>query len=450
MALNSAVARFMTMALDRQDYAEANRIFNTSFWGAAAILMLLFAPCLWFSFHPARFFNMPADREQDFVWLFLSALGVFFLSTLSNPFSITSYCRNRLDLSNAVSILNTVVRISIIVLLFSFSTPRVWHVGVALLAAAGASAIGAFAVSRHLTPMLELRLSWFSLAALRKMTGMGSWIVINTIGALLYLSIDLVLANRMFGSEATGRYGAVMIWSTFLRTFAGVVAGVFGPTIIMLYSRNDVAGLAVYSRQAMKFLGLVMAIPIGLICGLSKPLLLLWLGADYVGLAPLMSLMTFHLCVNLAVLPLLNIQVATNHVRVPGILTCVMGVLNLGLAVLLAGPAGWGLYGIAAAGAIMLTAKNLVFTPLHAARILRLPLFTFFGQMMPVIAFVLGLIVLGLASSAWLSIDTWPRLIAAGSLIGVASVAFVYIRILTKPERANIIQMLGSLKASAA
>ena len=52
--------------------------------------------------------------------------------------------------------------------------------------------------------------------------------------------------------------------------------------------------------------------------------------------------------------------------RVPAIVTIVMGFGNLGLAILLAGPMGWGLYGVAAAGAIALTAKNLIFTPLYA------------------------------------------------------------------------------------
>ena len=196
---------------------------------------------------------------------------------------------------------------------------------------------------------------------------MGGWILINQIGVLLYLGIDLVVVNKMVGPEAGGQYGAVMIWSTKLRSLAGVVAGVFGPTIISLYGRQDTTGLVAYCRRAVKFVGLVMALPTGLICGFAQPLLGIWLGPSFEPLAPLMMLMSIHLCVNLAVFPLFNIQVATNRVRVPGILTCVMGVGNLGLALLLAGPVGWGMYGVAAAGAVMLTAKNLVFTPIYGA-----------------------------------------------------------------------------------
>jgi len=83
--------------------------------------------------------------------------------------------------------------------------------------------------------------------------------------------------------------------------------------------------------------------------------------------------------------------VATNHVRLPGILTCVMGLGSLGLALLLAGPVGWGMYGVAVAGAVMLTAKNLVFTPLYTARILGLGYGTFYREILPVVASTIGL-----------------------------------------------------------
>ena len=98
-------------------------------------------------------------------------------------------------------------------------------------------------------------------------------------------------------------------------------------------------------------------------CGFSEPLLRLYPGPEFSGFGPLLFLMAAHLCINVAVLPLLGLQLAANRVKTLALVTIVMGLANLGLALLLAGPAGWGLYGIAAAGAIMLTAKNVCFTP---------------------------------------------------------------------------------------
>ena len=105
-------------------------------------------------------------------------------------------------------------------------------------------------------------------------------------------------------------------------------------------------------------MGMGMALPIGLMCGFAPSLLSLWLGPEFVELVPLLWLMLFHLVINLSVLPLFYINVATNSVKLPGWVTLVMGIGNLCLAIALPLLFGWGYYGVAAAGAIALTLKN--------------------------------------------------------------------------------------------
>jgi membrane protein EpsK len=57
-------------------------------------------------------------------------------------------------------------------------------------------------------------------------------------------------------------------------------------------------------------------------------------------------------------------------VRWPGIVTLVLGIVNFALALILALFSGWGYYGVAAAGAIVLTLKNAIFTPWYATVVL--------------------------------------------------------------------------------
>lgn len=442
LALNSAVGRFITIASDRQDDTEANRIFNTSFWGTAAILIVLLGPALWLSGKARLFFNVPAGYEEQFVGLFLCAVGVFFMTTITTPFGLATYCRNRFDLSNAVSIAGTFVRVAAILLLFNLYVPKVWHVGLAMLVSSVVGLSLSVVVWRRLMPTLTVQRSAFSRQTLAQLTGMGGWIVINQIGALLFLSIDLVVVNKLLGAVAGGQYGAVMIWSVMLRSFAGVVAGVFGPTIISLYGRQDTPGLIAYTRRAVKFVGLMIALPIGLICGFAQPLLRIWLGPAFEPLAPLLLLMTIHLSVNLAVLPLFNIQVAANHVRLPGILTLFMGLGNLGLALLLAGPVGWGMYGVAASGAIMLTAKNIIFTPLYGAHILGLDLRAFYREIVPVVGATVVLAGVGWWLSYNLQLHTWLAFgLATLGLAGVFLLA-TYRLLLTNEERSQALSLV--------
>ena len=235
-------------------------------------------------------------------------------------------------------------------------------------------------------------------------------------------------------------------WPIWLRTIAATIAAVFAPTIIYHYTRGDIDGLVDYARRAVKFVGLLIALPVGLICGLSAPFLETWLGPDFVDLSWLMSLMVVHLCVNLAVLPLLSIQTATNHVRWPGIVTLLMGAGNLALALLLAGPLGWGLYGVAAAGAILLTARAFLFTAVYSARIVGQKSTTFYSEMLRSIAVALLLALLCKFLSTTWPLASWQRLIAVGTVVSVGYVGACYALLLNSAERKIAHGMIRGLK----
>lgn len=275
----------------------------------------------------------------------------------------------------------------------------------------------------------------------------------HPVGTLLFLAIDLLVVNRLFGPAAGGRYAAAMQWSGLLRALAGTVATVFGPTILYTYARNDIDGLVALTVRSVKFMGIMVALPIGLICGLSAPLLGTWLGPDFVGLAPLMSLMTIHLSVNLAVLPMFTIQAATNRVAAPGIVTLVMGAANLGLALLLAGPAGWGLYGVAAAGAIMLSAKNILFTPVYCAHCLGRKPLALFKPVLRIVALTAATAAVCFGLSRLVSLSGWVRLGAAAAAVSIVYIAVVLLTQVSPEERGmlwNVVRSAVILRPRAA
>jgi len=443
-ALNSAVARYLTISLTHDDDTEANQIFNTSLFGSLLVAAVLLGPGLWVAWHIERLIKTPPGYSLAQVhYMFTCTLVVFLMTTISTPFEVSSFCRNRFDLRNIVAIASTLVRIGVLVLLFTIMTPSLASVGTGLLAGAVVALIGVLILWRVLTPTLVIRLWAFSRAMLSRLLQTGIWVSIDNTGALLFLSIDLLVVNHLLGSDATGRYNALLQWSALLRTFAGVIAAVFTPTIFAYYARKDMPGLVTYARRAVKFLGLVMALPIALICGLAGPLLHVWLGHRFqtAALAPLLSLMTLHLSVNLAFMPLLSIQMATNNVRWPGVVTFLMGAGNLGLALLLAGPMHWGMYGVAAAGAIMLTAKNVFFTPLYAAHILRRPWWTFYNELLPHVIVTVCTAALGWGIASRLHINSWRMLIACGLLISVLYVLLIWVVRLTREERQMVLQL---------
>jgi O-antigen/teichoic acid export membrane protein len=196
--------------------------------------------------------------------------------------------------------------------------------------------------------------------------------------------------NKLFGTVAGGEYSVVLTWSMMLRTIAGMLVGVLTPVILTYYAKEKIDELINISKNAVKLTGLAMALPIGYICGFAPQLLTLWVGPEFAKLSLLMVLMLSHLIINLSVMPLFAINVAYNKVKIPGIVTFFMGIGNFLLAVMIPYLTGWNYYGVALAGAIMLTLKNAFFIPWYATKVLGISRTTFLNSMIPgVVAMVL-------------------------------------------------------------
>jgi membrane protein EpsK len=132
-----------------------------------------------------------------------------------------------------------------------------------------------------------------------------------------------------------------------------------------------------------------------------------------------MILLTVHLLVNLAVLPLFSINTAYNRVRLPGIVTLSLGIGNFALAVILSLFTGWGYYAVAAAGAIVLTSKNAVFTPWYAAKVLGVGSHTFTRAMFPGLVAGLLLGVIAAVLGIFLPLSTLISLIITGLVLSL-------------------------------
>ncbi|HKS38688.1 MAG TPA: oligosaccharide flippase family protein, partial [Verrucomicrobiae bacterium] len=414
----------------------------TSLWGSLALCAGLLIPAGLGLVFLESIVRVPPGFETEARWLFAGIAAAFLLNELKMPFEVSWYCRNRFDLRNLIATGEVLTRVGMVVLLFYALSARIHYVGGAILCGTVVSAAGAVWLWRRLTPMLRIQIRDFDWRVLKGLASTGGWVIVNHVGAILYLGIDLLVANRLFGAETGGKYAAVLALPMLIQTLGATIGGVFNPTGIYYYARQDIAGLAAYLRRAIKCLGLMLALPIGLVCGFSEPLLRLWLGPAFSEMSPLLFLMVSHLCINMAINPLLGLQITTNRMKVPGVLTLIIGVANLGLALLLAGQMQWGLYGIATSGAIMMTLKHALFTPLYAAHVLGKPSSTFLREMTPILLVTAATILLGRVVSRIFEIGGWGDLILIGLGLSVLYSAGVYGLILSPAERQMVRNVL--------
>lgn len=425
-SLNTAVTRYLTVDLQREDYTAANRTFNTALFGLSAVILLMVPVVIAVAYFVPAIFSIPAGQENGSMLLFLGVSAAFLIRSWSGNFTVQLFAYNRLDLQNLVNLANLLVQTGLIVLLFTLFGPDLAFIGGAYLAGAVVASVVSIVLARQVCPHLIVSLRSFDRRRVRDLCQMGWWVVVNDIGSLLFLQIDLIVVNLFFGATSAGEYAIALQWVVLLRSISGVLAGVLTPMVLTYYAREQTETLIRVTKSAVKLMGIAMALPIGLVCGFGPQLLTVWVGNEYAFLAPLMILLTVHLAVNLAVLPLFSINVAYNQVRVPGIVTLFMGIGNFTLAIALALFTGWGYYGIAAAGAIVLTLKNALFTPWYATRVLGIGAHTFTRSMFPGVAATILIGALATALGTLISLAALIPLIITGGALALGYLVLVW------------------------
>jgi len=398
-SLNASISRFLTVDLQRGDFAAANRTFNTSIVGLTVVILLMVPIVLVVALYAPSIFNVPTGQESGAILLFLGVFLAFLIRSWSGNFTVQLFAFNRLDLQNIVHLVNLIVQTGLMVLFFTLFGPDIALVGGAYLIGAIVASMVSIVFARRICPQIHISLQAFNRSRLKDLGSMGWWVIINQVGSLLFLQIDLIVVNLLFGDTSAGEYAVALQWVILLRAVAGVLSGILTPTIFSFYARGETETLIRVTKSAVKILGLSLALPVGLVCGLAPQLLTVWVGAEFSFLSPLMVVLTLHLTINLSVLPLFSINVAHNKVRIPGIVTLLMGIGNFALAIYLSILTGWGFYGIAVAGAIILTLKNTLFTPWYATRVLGVNSHTFTSSMLPgvvtTILIFIGTVILG-------------------------------------------------------
>ncbi|HEY3274479.1 MAG TPA: oligosaccharide flippase family protein [Methanocella sp.] len=434
-SLNTSVSRFLTIDLQREDYPAANKTFNTAILGISSIIALMVPVIIVAAFFIPRLFNVPAGQEQDTIFLFLGVFAAFLISAWSGNFTVQLFAYNRLDLQNLVSATNIIVSATLIFISFHYYGPSLVFVGLAYVIGATAASVLSIILAKRVCPGLKLSFRSFDYDKLKAMGNMGMWSMVNQMGTLLFLQIDLIVVNTLFGAASAGQYAVILMWATLLRTIANTIAGVLTPVVFTNYAKGNIDALIKVTNSAVRLMGIFLALPIGLICGLAPQILTIWVGEKFVFLAPLLVLMAIHLTINLSVLPLFSVNVAYNKIQVPGILTLLMGGLNIALAFSIPLMFGAGFYGVALAGAIVLTLKNAVFTPWYAARVMGIDGLTFTRS---VITGLVPTVIVAAASAVtglYINIASMTSLVLAVGILGLVYLILVWKLGLTAFER---------------
>lgn len=439
VALNSMASRFIIVNLTQKKYDEANKFYSSVMLSniiMAIIISLIFVIVLIFL---PNLVNISPNIIKDVTWLWAFLFLNFILTILTSIFTIGPYSQNKTYICSLVNVIGQVVRIIILLVLYSILPPLVTYVGLAILICNIIIAILNYHFTKKLTPELKVNRKNYSLKHVGILVKSGIWNSINKISNVLSSSLDLLISNIFIGSVAMGTLAVSKTLPNQILAAFSLLASIFAPALTISYAKKNYQKMKNQINLFCKILALISCIPLTILFVFGEEFYSLWTPLENaLVLRNLSGLFGFGLVFALALEPMWYIFTATNKVKESSIFLITSSFISLLIVFILlhfTTDEVMKLYIIAGVGSVIGLVKCWLFLPLYSAHCLGLPKKSFYPLLLKITIVNFICLILAYIIKNIMTINSWFTLILACAILSIISFLINLVIVLTKEDR---------------
>ena len=444
-ALNTMASRFITIRLHRNEKEEAGQYFSSVFFANVIMAAVFMLPALFVILYLGQIFQIPEtaslpDIQMLFFFIFLN----FTISIITSVFSTSAYSQDRLDLSSVATVLGETVRLAVLALSYFFLRPYLFYIGCASVASTVVQAIANLIFTRRLLPDMKIRLSDFRWSKVWELVSLGAWNSVTRLGQLLLDGLNTSIANIMISAAAMTTISISNQVPTVINTLMATIAGVFNPQMTIAYAKEDKKQLLEIIGSADRIMIFLISIPIAFLTVFGRSFFELWIGGtqDPDALYLLAMLSTGNLFVSSSIQVLYHVFLITKKVKLNSVVIVFSGALTVATVFVLLNTTNLGMYAIVGVSMVYGLLRNVFFTPLYAARCLKVKWNTFYGDIFLGLLSIGAVCAVALPFELLIDIDSWMKLIAIGVTAGPLALLVNFFVVLRKTERQMVLEMV--------
>lgn len=357
-----------------------------------------------------------AFRTEAGTILLLTGLA-FVVWVLGSPLSAILYAANRTDLGSYLQAAQNLVRVAGAVILIALLGWGSYATPVAALLGAAVALLAAGWACRTVSP-LRLRYRRLAAGGGLGLRATGGSVLAYSVSTMLLLGTELLVVNYMASEAAAGIYAAVIQIPVLVRSAMLNLSSVFGPRVLALRAAGETRAAQAATADAMKLLGIMIALPAGVVLAAGPLVLEVWLGPAFAPYAPVLQLGMAGSVLLVAAQPLYALAIWERRVGVPAAIRGGAVAFYLIAAVVLFKATSLGLVSVAAGLAAALVLPELLVMAPYSARIGAAPLATFLKPFAAVsVAVGIAWVATRLVLLAWTP-DTILMLCLFGAAVG--------------------------------
>lgn len=447
-ALNTMASRFITIQIHRGDKEEANQYFSSVFFANVLMALFFMVPAMFVVVYLGHIFQVPPEASlPDIQMLFFFIFVNFLISITTSVFGVAPYSKDRLELSSIATILGEVARLAVLFVSYFFFRPYLWYVGCASVASTLMQAAANLIFARRLLPDMKVKRKYFRWGKVKELVSLGAWNSVTRLGQLLLSGLDTSIANIMINAAAMTTVSISSQVPTVIVNLMGTIAGVFNPQMTIAYAKEDKKQLLDIIGSADRIMIFLISIPIAFLIVFGKAFFTLWIGKtqnpNQLYVLAILNIGT--MCVSASIQVLYHVFLITKRVKLNSVVILLCGILTTTTVFVLLETTSLGVYAIVGTSMVFGILRNLVFTPIYAARCLKVRWYTFYGDI------ILGLVSIGticltvLPFQLLIEIDGWMKLFGVGIVAGILALGVNFFIVLRKNERKMVIDMAGKI-----
>ena len=141
--------------------------------------------------------------------------------------------------------------------------------------------------------------------------------------------------------------------------------------------------------------------------------------------------------------------IITKKIQLNSIVIVASGVITTATVFVLLNTTNLGLYAIAGVSVVIGLIRNMVFTPIYAAKCLEVKWTTFYSDIFMGLASIGIITAVAMASKLILPMDSWITFLASGMIMGCVALVLNFLIVLRKAERDMVLEkVMSKLKRS--
>ena len=446
LALNSLAQRFITIKIHQNDFDGANKYFTSVTIANIITSLLMMIPAIIIVSNMNKIINVPFEILNDVQILWALVFLNFLIGLITSTYNVITFATNRLDLSAIRSIQSNILRVIILVVLFSIFTPNVWYLGLAALICTLFIFITNINYKRKLLPQLSIKLMYFDVKVIKELLLSGIWSVITKLGQILSDGLDLLITNIFINASAMGTLSVAKTLPSAISSLLVTISGIFSPQLTIYYAKGEIDRLVEELKKSMKISGLFTIIIMSAMVVLGYSFYSLWVPGQDIMLIQILSVITaLTVIVSGVVSTLFGVYTIVNKLKVNSYIILFQGILNAAIVFLLLKTTNLGIIAVAGISSITGIVRNLTFVPIYTSKCLGVSKKTFYPTIIRYIISSIVTIIGDFIICYNIDKSTWFGLIYSGIVCVVFASILNFFLFLNKKDRNFIIKKIVNI-----